>query len=153
MPPKKPPQFSPTQRLIREYEQGIGKIVGRVLAPKLPEESFDGWLARLAARSQARDIQEASDWLARRMVIATSALNMRTWREAAARSQQSRKLYTLLQKEMQGATGLRVRAIVQANAAYIRSIPLEQAARLTEEIRKAEQQGARRDPQSRGRRC
>lgn len=140
LPPKK---FGPTQRLEKAYEQGIKQIVGRVLKPKMPEQTLDQWLAELAERSQQEDVLRASETLAERMVKWANVGNQRTWREAAARSMQSQKLYRLLEKEMQGATGEAVRRIIQQNAQLISSIPLEAAARLTDEVTKAQQRGAR----------
>jgi uncharacterized protein with gpF-like domain len=139
----KPPDFHTTKRLQKAYEQGIGQIVKKVLPPKSPEQTFEQWLAAIAARSQEQDILEASDYLARNMVKWTNVINARTWRQASARSQHSRKLWNLLQKEMQGAMGSRVSAIIRENAALIRSIPLEAAQMLTGEVLKAQQAGAR----------
>jgi hypothetical protein len=143
MAPKKPADFGATKRLQKEYEKGIRQIVRCAIPVKLPEQTLEQWLASIAAKSQESDIQEASDYLARRMVAQTNILNARTWREAAARSQHSRKLYGLLQKEMQGITGSRVTALVRENAALIRSIALEAAVTLTGEVTKAQQMGAR----------
>jgi SPP1 gp7 family putative phage head morphogenesis protein len=77
------------------------------------------------------------------MVHWTNVRNAKTWREAAAKSQQSRQLYALLQREMQGATGAAVRRLVLANAHYIRSIPLEAAQHLVNEVAAAQQAGTR----------
>ena len=140
LPPKK---FGPTQRLEKAYEQGIKQIVHRVLTPKKPEQTLDQWLTELAERSQQEDVQRASETLAERMVKWTNTGNVKTWREAAARSMKSQKLFKLLEKEMQGATGEAVRRIVQQNAQLISSIPLEAAQRLTDEVTKAQQRGAR----------
>ena len=140
LPPK---SFSPTQRLEKAYEQGIKQIVHRVLTPKHPEQTLDQWLAELAERSQQEDIQRASETLAERMTKWVNVGNQKTWREAAARSMKSQKLFSLLEKEMQGATGDAVRRIIQQNAQLISSIPLEAAQKLTDEVTKAQQRGAR----------
>jgi SPP1 gp7 family putative phage head morphogenesis protein len=143
VPPKQLTKFSLPKRLQRDYAAGISQIIKKVLPPKFPEQTAEQWLAAIAARSQAKDVQEASELLASRMVRAVNVINAKTWRDAAARHFQSAKLYALLKEEMQGATGRRMREIVLSNAAYIRSIPLEQAARLTAEVSKATQRGAR----------
>jgi SPP1 gp7 family putative phage head morphogenesis protein len=142
MPPTKP-TFGPTQRLQRLYEQGIRQITGRVLLRKEPEQSFSEWIAALQRRSQEPDIEAASTLLASRMVSQISAKNMKTWRQAAAKSQRSAMLYRLLQQEMQGPTGLRVQQIVRENARLISSLPIEAATKFAEEIEKAQQAGAR----------
>ncbi len=136
-------KFSPTQRFQRAYEQGIRRIVGRVLKPILPEQSLEDWLQEIAARSQETDVREASDLLARRMVFWANDRNAKTWREAAAKSQRSRELHRLLQKEMQGVTGEAVRRLVKENARYISSLTLDAAQKLVDEVTKAQQAGAR----------
>jgi SPP1 gp7 family putative phage head morphogenesis protein len=110
----------------------------------MPEQSPEDWLAALAERSKAKDIQDASELLASRMVKWCNVSNAKTWREAAARSQKSRFLSKLLQRELQGtATGARVSEIIRTNANYISSLALEQAQVLTDEVTKAQQSGAR----------
>jgi SPP1 gp7 family putative phage head morphogenesis protein len=145
MPPRKPPEFGPTQRLQRAYERGIREITGRVLlsSKKKPEQSFNQWLADLARRSQEKDIQNAAELLAKRMIFHTQKTNWRTWREAASRSSRAPMLYKLLEAEMQGATGARVHQLVRENAKLISSLPLAAATTLTDEIAKAQQSGAR----------
>ena len=75
MPPKKPTEFSLPKRLEREYAAKISKIVGRVLPPKKPEQTFQQWLDEIARRSQEHDILEASNWLAGKMVFAVNTAN------------------------------------------------------------------------------
>jgi SPP1 gp7 family putative phage head morphogenesis protein len=141
MPPHK---FTLPQRIQREYAAGIRQITGRVLTPQRKDQTLQQWLEELAARSKAQDIQDASNTLAQRMVSWCHASNMKTWRAAAAKSTNARKLYTLLQKELTGtATGVRIATIIRENAAYISSLPLEAAQTLVDEVTKAQQAGAR----------
>lgn len=142
-PNKKPPGFHPTQRLQRAYEQGIRKITGAILTPKKSEQTLSQWLADIAARSNAPEVQAASELLAKRMVFRTQQTNYRTWREAASRSSKAQLLHRLLEAELQGATGARVQQIIRENARLISSLPLEAAATLTDEITKAQQSGVR----------
>jgi SPP1 gp7 family putative phage head morphogenesis protein len=140
---KKPPQFGPGRRLEKEYEAGIRRVVERVLVPKEPGQTYAQWIAELVRRTEEADVQDAANTLAWRMVHWTSARNAKTWREAAERSQQSRKLYRLLQREMAGPTGSRVSRLVRENASLIRSLPLDVAERLNGEVLRAAQAGAR----------
>jgi uncharacterized protein with gpF-like domain len=140
---KSPNVFGPTQRLERQYAAAINKIVKRILPPVQPEDSIESWLQSIAERSQAADVQEASNLLARQMTYWCATKNMRTWREAAAKSQRSRELYKLLQHEMQGSTGVAVQRLIQDNAKYISSVPLIAAQTLVSEVTKAQQAGAR----------
>ena len=140
---KKPPEFGPTQRLQRAYEQGIRKITGKVLVVKKHEETFAQWVARLAARSQLPDIQAASELLAKRMIFHINVKNAKTWRAAAARSSRAQMLYKALQTEMEGATGSRVQSLIRENAALISSLSLDAASTLTQEVARVQQSGAR----------
>ena len=135
--------FGPKQRLEREYAQAIGKVTKRILTPKRPDQTFDEWVQEIAANSRKKDVEDAAEFIARQMVNRVNVGNVRTWREAAAKHGRSRQLHRLLSKELEGATGRRVRELVAINAAYITSIPLEQATRLNAEITKAQQAGAR----------
>ena len=143
MPSRKGQTFGPTQRLERQYAAAINKIVKRILPPIKPEENLQDWLQSIAERSQHADVQEASNFLARQMTFWVSTKNMRTWREAAAKSQKSRELYRLLQHEMAGSVGLTVQRLIQDNAKYISSVSLVAAQTLVDEVTKAQQAGAR----------
>ena len=143
MPSRKGQTFGPTQRLERQYAAAIGKITKRILAPIKPEQSLEEWLAEIAQRSQAADVQEASNLLAQSMVKWVATNNMRTWRAAAAKSQRSRELYRILQHEMQGPVGIQVQRLIQDNAGYISSVPLDAARVLVDEVTRAQQAGAR----------
>lgn len=140
---KKSPEFGPTQRLEREYASGIRSILKRVLRPKANDQSFQEWIAMLQRRSQEPDIQAASRLLAIRMIKWTSIGNARTWRQAAAQVQQSRKLYKLLETELQGKVGAEARRILEENTRLISGIPVEVAQRVRLDIAKMEEGGAR----------
>ena len=143
MPPTKPTVFKTTQRLEKAYAQGIQSIVRRVLKPIGTGQDLESWLQELADRTRHADVQEASDLLARRMVFWTNTKNVKSWRAAAAKSQKSRELYRLLQREMQGGLGVKVQRLIQDNAKYISSVPLDAAQTLVHEVRAAQQAGAR----------
>jgi SPP1 gp7 family putative phage head morphogenesis protein len=143
-PPTHKQDFSLPRRIERAYRSAIHRIVGRVLAPKLPEQSFEDWLTTIARRSQAQDVREASELLAKQMVSAADSSNQKTWRAAAAKWGRGRQLHKLLQAELQGTPlGARVNTLIRGNANYISSIPLEAAQTLVNEVTKAQQSGAR----------
>jgi uncharacterized protein with gpF-like domain len=135
--------FGPTKRLEREYASAISKLARRVLPIKLPEQTFQEWLLAIAERSKQKDVDEAAEFLATRMVQAQNTLNQKTWRQAASKWGQSQKLRRLLGKELEGPVGRRMRELIASNAAYIKSVPLEQASRLVHEIEQAQLNGAR----------
>lgn len=142
-PANKEIHFSQTKRFEEQYAKAIRTIVKRALRPVKLGEDLSQWLAAITARSQQPDIKQASTTLAKRMVRWVNIRNARTWREASMRSQQSRKLYNLLQKEMTTSVGQRVDQLVLENALYISSIPQDVAAMVTGEIMRAAQGGAR----------
>ncbi len=143
-PTKRQTTFDLPRRIERAYRAAINKIVGRVLTPKLPQETLEQWLGKIAERSRQEDIREASELLARQMVAAADSSNQKTWRSAAAKWSGGRRLYRLLQQELQGTPlGAKVQTIIRENAAYISSIPLEAAQTLVDEVTKAQQAGAR----------
>jgi SPP1 gp7 family putative phage head morphogenesis protein len=136
--------FSLPRRIERDYRRAIHRIVGRVLAPKLPDESFEEWVQTIVERSNQADVREASELLARQMVEAADSSNQKTWRAAAERWGRSRKLYRFLQAELAGTPlGAKVQTIIRENANYISSIPFECAQTLVDEVTKAQQSGAR----------
>ncbi len=139
----KPIEFHPTKKIQRGYEQGIKRITAKVLLKPRPEQSYSQWVASLIQRSQEPDIVAASDLLAKRMVVNIAVGNQRTWREAASRSMRSQMLHRALRAELQGPTGARMRQIVRENAKLIRSVPIDSANYLVDEIAKAQQNGAR----------
>jgi SPP1 gp7 family putative phage head morphogenesis protein len=110
----------------------------------MPEESLEKWLQRIEARSRQADIMEAANELAKRLYLHTATVNARTWREAAHRSMHGKRLYDLLQSELQqGPTGAYVTQLVRENARLISSLPAVSARQVTDEIAKAAQSGAR----------
>ena len=141
---KKTIEFSLPRRVEREYEQQLSRIVKEVLMPRLPAETLEAWLAKIEARSRQADIQEASDELAKRLYLVTSVQNARSWKEAARRSMHGKRLYDLLQQELQqGPTGAYVTKLIRENAALISSLPAVSARQITDEIAKAAVSGAR----------
>jgi SPP1 gp7 family putative phage head morphogenesis protein len=142
-----PPQrkgFDLPRRIERAYRTAINKIVGRVLMPKLSEETLEQWLGKIVERSKAEDIREASELLAKQMVAAADSSNQKTWKQAAAKWSSGRRLYRLLQAELASTPlGAKVQTIIRENANYISSIPLECAQTLVDEVTKAQQAGAR----------
>lgn len=144
-PPKQPhqPESGVTKRLELEYEQAIRQIVAKVMPPKGSTPNLQKWLDSIFEKTKSPEIHRLTNRLAARMVRWVNVGNAKTWREAAARSQRSRMLYRLLQKEMAGPVGKTVRQLVAENAVLIRSIPLDAATITTREILALQQKGAR----------
>jgi SPP1 gp7 family putative phage head morphogenesis protein len=140
---KKPPQFGLPKRIELEYAAGMQKILGQVLPPKLPHQTYEEWLTKIMAASDKAIMLDASDLLAQRMVNWVDVKNAQSWRQAAERSQRSRKMYALLQANITGRLGSRITRLTRENAKLISSIPAYAATTLTGEIARAQQAGAR----------
>ena len=139
----KPKEFHAQRSVQRAYEDAISSIAKRVLMPKKKEQTVQEWLAELAARAEEEDVRRAADVLAGRMITQVNVKNARTWREAARRSHQPRKLYALMKKELEGQVGFRLRQLRRENAELISSVAPEAARMLAREITTLQGQGAR----------
>jgi uncharacterized protein with gpF-like domain len=111
--------------------------------PKLKGISPSYWLKELADVSTRKSIINASTNIAVNMVSRVNVVNVKSWREAALKAQSSRYIYDLLQQELSGPLGIRVRQLVLENARIVGQIPGDVADILSEEIAKAQQQGTR----------
>ena len=122
----------PFQRLIRDYER-------RILA--LLASGREGELWRLFASA---DFQRTVWEVAAHMVREAENVNERTWRAAAFKSQNGRKIYSALQREL-ADTGIapELRKIARRNAKLISSLPREIAERVSEHAATAVQEGLR----------
>lgn len=69
------------------------------------------------------DFIRLSEAIALKMVTGLFDDTGRTWREAARNSGKGREIYKALQKELLGARGLRIRALVKENADLISTLP------------------------------
>lgn len=121
----------------------IAALLRRVMPPISPDTEVQEWLDALREASASFDFHRAARNLAREMVIDVDAGVSRTWREAAGRSQQSVKLYQILQAEMAGPVGRAVAEQTLEAAFYIRSIPHDLAKWVTARMLEAQQEGIR----------
>lgn len=114
-------------RFLRDLEEFVGRFIPQdVFAPHegevfVPEAAYDEAFIRAAA-----------ELIARRMITGVAVQNAKSWREAARRSFQSRRIYEALRFEMGGPVGVRVSELINENARLISSLP-DQAARKTAE--------------------
>lgn len=81
--------------------------------------------------------------IASRMVLGRLSSTARTWRAAASEAMQGRRVYELLQRELQGPVGARVRQLIEQNALLIRTLPQEAALQASQEIARRAQAGLR----------
>jgi SPP1 gp7 family putative phage head morphogenesis protein len=88
-------------------------------------------------------VMQASDRLARAMVTQTAVQNANSWREAARKSSQGKRIFDLLRMEMQGPVGLVMRGLVAHHAKLIRSIPQDLAQDVASQIATRQMRGQR----------
>jgi SPP1 gp7 family putative phage head morphogenesis protein len=80
---------------------------------------------------------------AQRMVTGVLYGSARTWREAARKAMRGQEIYELLNQELQGPIGERVRELIRENAQLIRSLPQDIAQQVAQEIATATVEGRR----------
>lgn len=89
----------------------------------------------IAALARSPTFQEAAKKIAHAMATHLFADNNRTWRAAAREGSRGRIIYDALQAEITGTSlGMRFDNIIDTNAAYISSLPLDIAAYMNKRI-------------------
>lgn len=119
----------------RKYRNAFHKLadwLGAMIPDDEPSEAET--LDILQEASQSPALASWADAVADTMVTQTLEENARTWRQAAAISSRGREMYEALQDEMQGPVGDRVRELIQRNAQYITSLPLDVAQEITKTV-------------------
>ena len=104
------------RRALLDIAKGIVTRVGETTEIAL----ITGTLQHLAENP---DFIRLSEAIAMKMVTGLFDDTGRTWREAARNNGKGREIYEALQKELQGARGARIRALVKENAALISTLP------------------------------
>lgn len=105
--------FRGLTKLFQSLIEGLKKgVIGMKELPEktrefLQSKEVDDYLNRLIGRSV-------------RNIRVTTA---RDWREAAAKGSNSRLIYGLMRKEMDGPVGAKVAEIISENVAYIKTLP------------------------------
>jgi SPP1 gp7 family putative phage head morphogenesis protein len=127
----------------RRYETSIARIVRQLLARAPGGDDPAALVQFFASPSTQAMLQAAAEEAARNMVTGLAVANARTWREAASKAMKGRPIYNLLQNEMQGAVGVRVRQLVSDNARLITGIPGTLAEHATAHAMKEAQAGRR----------
>lgn len=138
--------WSPRVSIEREYRISIRNIIRDVLNKisgmtdlTNPYEIVTS-MHDLFSEEIVRDYALAA---ARRMITGLYIGNRRTWREAAREAMRGREIYEMLQAEMTGPVGDRVRELIEQNADLITSFPLDIAKRANSFIREEAEKGRR----------
>jgi SPP1 gp7 family putative phage head morphogenesis protein len=136
------PNFHRPRRIEEEYRRALNALMESWLRvfphnPRLEE------ISSFLGNGGGERVMKASDSLARRMVTAVAVQNERSWREAAAKSTQGRRIYDLLRNEMAGSVGASMRQMIASHAALIRSMPERMAQDLASQIATRQMRGER----------
>lgn len=110
---------------------------------KLPSgASLDDIFAALTQGSPER-VGSIAESLAAGMVTAVGKVNAISWRQAARKSTQGRRIHDLLTREMSGPVGEAFRSYISANARLIKSLPQDLAQDVAKQIATRQMAGER----------
>lgn len=137
------PRFKQPRAIENQFQSTIFNILNRLLPQKHHDETNQTWIGKIANLRDSPLMIQWADWSAHRMVHAVATQNASNWREAAERSMRGRLLYTAMQEELAGSTGVQLRSIARKNAALIRSVPYDVAQRLNNHVIRGQQTGMR----------
>ena len=88
-------------------------------------------------------VTEAAQRVARGMVTALAVQNAQSWREAAEKSTQGKRIFDLLRTEMDGPVGIVMRGMVARHALLIRTMPQNIAQDIASQIATRQMRGER----------
>ena len=135
--------FHRPRRLELEYQKVIEDLMRKWI--KLPAATnLDDIFAALMGANTER-ISGIAERLATGMVTAVAGVNAQSWREAARKSTQGRRIHDLLTKEMSGPVGVAFRSYVATQAKLIKSIPQDLAQDVAGQIATRQMRGERAD--------
>jgi SPP1 gp7 family putative phage head morphogenesis protein len=135
--------FSVPRRIEADYRRSIDALFAKYLSVPI-DATPDYVLSAFASLSKnAAVVEDIAMRMARRMVTQLRVSNARSWRAAAAESSRGREIFALLQSEMRGNVGDRVREIVSENSRLISSIPEKLREEVNYEIARLEREGER----------
>ena len=124
------------RRALLDMAKGIVSRVGETRDPQLI-------VATLEHIARTPDFIRLSEAIAMKMVTGLFDDTARTWREAARNNGRGREIYQALKRELQGARGARIRALVQQNADLISTLPKNIAADVASYVDREAMKGRR----------
>ena len=124
------------RRALLDIAKGIVMRVGETSDPQII-------VATLEHLAKTPDFICLSEAIALKMVTGLFDDTGRTWREAARNNGRGREIYRSLQKELLGARGARIRALVKENAALIKTLPKNIADDVTAYVARETMKGRR----------
>ena len=124
------------RRALLDISKGIVMRVGETSDPAIIT-------ATLEHLSRSPDFIQLAESIAMKMVTGLFDDVGRTWREAARNNGMGREIYQSLQKELLGARGERIRALVKENADLISTLPKNIADDVTAYVARETMKGRR----------
>jgi len=126
-----------------KYKTALHKL-GRFLLDQIGEgDTVEAIASKLDNLGNSEAFTDWAQSLARTFVTNTLEENAKTWRQAARMSGQGQEINAMLQRELSGPVGDLVRAMIDDNAKYIKSVPQDVAQRLTNHVASQAQSGSR----------
>jgi SPP1 gp7 family putative phage head morphogenesis protein len=135
--------FSVPRRIEADYRRSIDALFAKYLSVPIDATPEYVLNAFASLSKNAAVIEDIARRMARRMITQLRVSNARSWRVAAEKSSRGREIFALLQNEMRGNVGGRVREIVSENSRLISSIPEKLREEVNHEIARLEREGER----------
>lgn len=110
-------------RIVKDYLRDLFRLHNRFFPSLSDGESIDSLLQRLAALTANEQFLVAADFISRKMVHSIAKVNANTWKQAAAKSTNGKRIYEALQQELHSPVGQAINTMVKENARLIRTLP------------------------------
>jgi len=136
------PPFHRPRRIELEYQRALDALMRSWWKAFPHSADLETIFAYLHNGGGERVIQ-ASERLARAMVTQTAVQNAVSWRDAARKSSQGKRIYDLLRSEMAGPVGGVMRGLVSQHAKLVRSLPQDIAQDVAGQIATRQMRGER----------
>ena len=133
--------FHRPRRIEEEYRRALNALMESWL--KLPGNLDLDAIFAFLNNGGGESVMRASDALAKRMVTAVAVQNANSWRDAARKSTQGKRIFDLLRREMAGPVGAQMQMLVSHHAKLIRTIPQGLAQDVASQIATRQMRGER----------
>jgi SPP1 gp7 family putative phage head morphogenesis protein len=132
--------YKPPLRVEKQYAKAILKVVEEILNLRQDGEDIIDYLIRSA---QNPLLEDAAKIIAKKFLFNLLRNNKSKWLEASRGTKRARQIYIALQREMHGPVGMMVDALIDRNAFFITTAPLDISRVLTRKIMREQQKGRR----------
>lgn len=137
------PLWMPKRRIEVAYRRSLLRLAEAIIRQMDRVNDLPALTRALGGLVGDETFSRFAEAAAMKMVTGLFSDQGRTWREAARRNSQGRRMYEALKREMDGSVGYRVRAITAENANLIRTLPALIAQDVTDYIAREAGKGRR----------